>query len=99
MAPALTGGAPGSGYGGAVFAVNGTLTATFVTFSGNTAEERRRRCPRWHRCLPRYRRRDDGGVQGNGTLDGTFTDDILGQSTAATSDFVADSFNGGAAPP
>ena len=40
----------------------------------------------------------DSGVHGGGTFDGTFVDDILGQSSATTSDFVANSINGGTAP-
>ena len=40
----------------------------------------------------------DSGVHGGGTFDGTFVDDILGQSSATTSDFVANSTSGGAAP-
>jgi hypothetical protein len=40
----------------------------------------------------------DPGVHGGGTFAGSFVDDILGQSSATTSDFVANSTNGGTAP-
>ena len=89
--------APGSGYGGAVFAVNGTVNATFVTFSSNTAEDGNGNALDGTDV---YVLTDltDTGVHGGGTFNGTFVDDILGQSSATTSDFVANSINGGTAP-
>jgi Bacterial Ig-like domain (group 3)/IPT/TIG domain len=90
-------GTPGQGAGGAVFAVNGTLSAIFDTFSNNIAEN-------YYEVLldgsDVYVLTDltDSGVHGGGTFDGTFVDDILGQTSATSSDFVANSTSGGAAP-
>ena len=93
----LARGNAGSGYGGAVFAVNGTLNATFVTFSSNTAEDGSG-IPLDGTDVYVLTDLTDSGVHGGGTFDGTFVDDILGQSSATTSDFVANSINGGTAP-
>ena len=81
-----------SGYGGAVFVRNGTLGATFDTFSGDTVTNGD----------------DSAGSasevyvlgDGNGSAyAATLIDDILGQSGDSTvSDFVAATFNGGTAP-
>ena len=86
-------GGTGSGFGGAVFAVNGTVTATFVTFSANTAQDGASNAL-------------DGtdvyvlatmSLPGSGSVV-TLTDDILGQATSLTSDFVANYFNAPAGP-
>ena len=93
-------GTPGSGYGGAVFAVNGTLSAKFVTFSGNTAEDGSSPTPTPLDGTDVYVLSDGGGagVNGSGAVTAILIDDILGQATFATSDFVADSVSGGDDP-
>ncbi len=91
-----TPGSDGSGYGGAVFAVNGTLTATYVTFSANIAQD----------ASDTALDGTDIYVMSVGTGMGvrgmsnttTLTDDILGQATAATSDFVANAISSGSTP-
>jgi hypothetical protein len=89
----------GSGYGGAVFAVNGSLDATFVTFSGNTAQDGAGNALDGTDAFVLTDQAVDG-VQGNGRFDGTFIDDILGQSgTTTTSDFASDNINYGNPPP
>jgi hypothetical protein len=88
QAPGIIGGAgptadtPGQGLGGAVFAVNGTLTATFVTFSSNTADQG---------GTDVYVLSDSASGSGlsGGSATATLVDDLLGQSTAPVSDFVA----------
>jgi large repetitive protein len=74
-----TGSTPGNaghGFGGAVFSFGGSLDATFVTFSSNTAQNGAGNAL-------------DGTDVSGSVFAGTFVDDILGHSTATTSDFVA----------
>ncbi len=87
----------GFGYGGAVFAVNGTLNATFDTFSGNTAVTNQNG---FHvDGTDVYVLTDTGsGIRGNGSLSGAFVDDILGQTSANTSDIAASSAGDASAP-
>ena len=93
---ASTVGNPGSGYGGAVFAVNGTLTATFVTFSGNTADDGESTALD---STDLYVLADGGETGVNGSSASvTLTDDILGQATSATGDFVASNINSASLP-
>ena len=89
-------GAAGSGSGGAVFAVNGTLTATFVTFSGNTAENGSGIALDGTDLYVLTDANEDTGVNGT-SASVTLIDDILGQSSATTSDFVANN-TGGSTP-
>jgi len=75
-----------------VFAVNGSLNATFVTFSSNSAAQ-------GGTDLYVLGDKTDAGVLGNGTATVTLTNDILGQSgTTTVSDFFANSTSGGSAP-
>jgi hypothetical protein len=79
----------GSGLGGAVFVRNGTLMATFDTFSANTVTNG-----------------DSSGGDGSDVYvlgdaavpTATLIDDILGQSTALTTDIDSSEINGGGAP-
>ena len=90
-------GIAGSGAGGAVFAVNGTLNATFDTFSSNTAQDGAGN-PLDGTDVYVVTDLTDSGVHGGGTFDGTFVDDILGQSSTTTADFAATLFSGDTAP-
>jgi hypothetical protein len=87
----------GFGYGGAVFAVNGTSNATFDTFSGNTAVTNQNGSPVDGTDV--YVLTDTGsGIRGNGSFSGAFVDDILGQTSANTSDIAASSAGDASAP-
>jgi large repetitive protein len=88
----------GSGYGGAIFAVNGTLSATFDTFSSNAAYTGGYGGAVDGTDVYVLTDSTDAGIRGGGTFTGSFVDDILGQSSASTSDFAANSINGGTAP-
>jgi Bacterial Ig-like domain (group 3)/IPT/TIG domain len=88
----------GSGYGGAIFAVNGTLSATFDTFSNNGANTGENGGAIDGTDVYVLTDLTDAGIHGGGTFTGTFVDDILGQSSATTSDFVANSTSGGTTP-
>jgi hypothetical protein len=88
----------GSGYGGAVFAVNGTLSATFDTFSSNAADAGGYAGTGDGTDVYVLTDLTDAGIHGGGAFTGTFVDDILGQSSATTSDFVANSTSGGTTP-
>jgi large repetitive protein len=90
-------GSPGKGYGGGVFALNGTLTATFVTFSANAARSGAGNALQGT-DLYALSDKTDSGVHGGGTLSAALIDDILGQSSAATSDLVANSVSSGSTP-
>ena len=90
--------AAGSGYGGAIFAVNGTLSATFDTFSNNAAFTGANGGAIDGTDVYVLTDLTDAGIHGGGTFTGSFVDDILGQSSATTSDFVANSTSGGTAP-
>ena len=89
-----TGGNVGSGYGGAVFALNGGLTANFDTFSANIAQDGAS-TPLDGTDVYVLGDLEDTGVRGNGNVTAGLTDDILGQSTYGTSDFVANYVNTG----
>ena len=78
----------GSGYGGAVFSLNGSLTATFVTFSANTAQSGGG-SPTSLDSTDVYVLSAAGtGINGS-TASVALIDDILGQTSNSTSDFVA----------
>jgi hypothetical protein len=79
------GGSSGSGFGGAVFARNATLTAVFNTFSGDSARDGR---------TDIYVLSDGPGNQATATL----IKNILGQNTTSASDFLANAINGGSSP-
>ena len=87
---------PGDGFGGAVFAVNGTVAITFVTLSGNIAQGGARNSLQGTDVFVVTDKADFG--DSGGTIAATLIDDILGQNSSATSDFVASSTNGGAKP-
>ena len=95
--PGANTGIAGNGAGGAVFALNGSLTATFVTFSGNTARDGGGR-PNDGTDVYVLSDKLGTGVLGGGSVSATLIDDILGQSSAATSDFAAASTDGGNTP-
>jgi hypothetical protein len=84
-------GADGSGYGGALFAVNGTVYAAYNTFSANLAHNH---ADTALDGTDIYVMADatDTGVHGSGNTT-TLIDDILGQTTATTSDFVANAIS------
>ena len=79
-------GTAGSGFGGAVFALNTILTAVFDTFSGNIAEDGTGSALD---STDVYVVDSSGtGIQGAASSV-TLTDDILGQTSNSTSDFAA----------
>ena len=73
---------------------NGTLTATFDTFSGNTAAQ-------GGTDLYVLSDGSNGGNNtspGSGTATATLINDILGQTSSAVADFVANTNGGGSTP-
>ena len=98
-----TNGQAGDGYGGAVFTVNGSLSATFVTFSANIAEDGSG-SPLDGTDVYVLSVGYGTGINGTASTAQTtsafaaLTDDILGQATSSTSDFVANDFNQAAFP-
>jgi hypothetical protein len=78
-------GRAGQGLGGAVFLHNGTLNATFVTFSSNTAA---------NGGTDLYLLSDTSQL---GTA-ATLVDDILGQTDSSVTDFVSSTIGGGSTP-
>ncbi len=91
-----SGGNDGQGLGGAVFERNGTLNATFDTFTSNTADQ-------GGTDVYVLSDKSDGGnstspYSGTGTASATLINDILGQSSASVSDFVAATNAGASAP-
>jgi large repetitive protein len=95
--PGAIPGSPGDGAGGAVFALNGSLTTVFVTFSGNTARNGGGPSKDGTDVYVLSDKRGTG-VLGGGSVSATLIDDILGQSSAPTSDFAAASTDGGSTP-
>ena len=85
----------GRGLGGAVFARNGTVSATFVTFSGNTAAQ-------GGTDLYVLSDKSNGGNNtspGSGSATAQLINCILGQNgTTTVPDFVANTNAGGTAP-
>ena len=79
-APAGAGDPPAPGYGGAVFAVNGTLTATFDTFSAQHRPGRRRRPHALDGTDIYVLSDDDRPASTAHPRRSTLTDDILGQA-------------------
>lgn len=84
-------GSSGSGYGGAIFVRNGTLTATGDTFSGNSAAQG---------GTDVYVLSDGSATpsQTAVTLVNDIANDILGQTNSPAANFVANSVNGGTPP-
>jgi ELWxxDGT repeat protein len=91
------GGNPGQGDGGAVFVRNGTLTATFVTFSGNTVTNGGSTAGTGSDLYVLSDAASGTGF-GGGTATAQLSDNILGQTSAAVADFVANQIGGAATP-
>jgi hypothetical protein len=84
-------GSAGQGAGGALFVRNGTLTATFDTFSANLAPQG---------ATDVFVLSDNNATSGSspGTATATLVDDILGQAGPPISDFIAAAWGTAAAP-